>query len=136
VSELESDLRTRASSGSPYESEIGFSRAVREGNHIYVSGTAPIAADGTTVGLNDAAEQARRCFEIMILAIRKLGGSANDVVRTRIYLTRKDDWETVGKVHGEFFRLAKPASTMLVVKELLNSEWLVEIEAEAVVYED
>ena len=92
-------------------------------------------AEGTTVGVGDPEAQARQCLDTIIKAIRKLGGSANDVVRTRTYLTRAEDWEIVGKVHGEFFRLAKPASTFIVVKGFINPDWLVEIEADAMVEE-
>lgn len=92
-------------------------------------------AEGNTVGVGDAEAQARQCLEIIVKAIKKLGGTANDVVRTRTYLTRAEDWEAVGKVHGEYFRLAKPASTFLVVKGFVNPEWLVEFEAHAIVEE-
>jgi enamine deaminase RidA (YjgF/YER057c/UK114 family) len=123
----------RVSSGSPYEAVIGFSRAVRVGSVITVSGTAPIGADRETVGVGDPAAQARRCLEIIRDAVRELGGELRDVVRTRIYLVRVQDWEDVGRAHGEFFSDLRPASTMLQVAGLLNSEWLVEIEADAVV---
>jgi enamine deaminase RidA (YjgF/YER057c/UK114 family) len=123
----------RVSSGSPYETIIGFSRAVRVGNVITVSGTAPIGADRGTVGVGDPAAQARRCLEIIRDAVSELGGELRDVVRTRIYLVRVQDWEDVGRAHGEFFSDLRPASTMLQVAGLLNSEWLVEIEADAVV---
>jgi enamine deaminase RidA (YjgF/YER057c/UK114 family) len=123
----------RVSSGSPYEAVIGFSRAVRVGNVITVSGTAPIGADRGTVGVGDPAAQARRCLEIIRDAIRELGGELSDVVRTRIYLVRVQDWEEVGRAHGEFFSDVRPASTMVQVGGLLNSEWLVEMEADAVV---
>ena len=119
-------------SASPYESRIGFSRAVRHGDRIVVAGTAPIGADGKTVA-GDAYAQARRCFEIVIAAIKALGGNAGDVVRTRMFLTAAEDWEAVGRAHGECFRGVDPAATMVVVKELLDPRWRVEIEAEAVV---
>ncbi len=123
--------RQRASSGSPYEPLIGFSRAVRVGSRVIVSGTAPVGANRETVGVGDPAAQARRCLDIIVAALAELGATADDVVRTRTYLTRRQDWEAVGLVHGEFFREARPASTMLVVAELLDPDWLVEIEAEA-----
>ena len=125
--------RQLVSSTSPYEKQIGFSRAVRVGNLIAVSGTAPIAEDGSTACLNDAAGQTRRCLEIIQKAIEEAGGSLTDVVRTRIYLTEASLWEEVGLAHGEFFCDIRPAATMVVVKSLLRDDWLVEIEADAVV---
>jgi len=125
--------RQRVSSGSPYEPRIGFSRAVRAGSLISVSGTAPIGPDGATVGPGDPAAQARRCLEIIRAAIEQLGGSLDDVVRTRVFLVRVEDWPEVGRVHGELFAAARPAATMVKVAGLLDPEWLVEIEADAVV---
>ena len=122
----------RVSSGSSYEPVIGFSRAVKVGRTIAVSGTAPIGTDGRTVGAGDPAAQTRRCLEIIIAAIEQLGGSARDVVRTRTYITRVEDWEQIGRAHGEFFADIRPASTMVKVAGLLDPEWLVEIEADAV----
>ncbi|MGH9382598.1 MAG: RidA family protein [Thermoanaerobaculia bacterium] len=126
----------RVSSGSPYEPRIGFSRAARHGNVIAVSGTAPLAADGTTVAPGDPAAQARRCFEIIRDALEQLGAGLGDVIRTRIFLTRVEDWQAVGPVHGEFFRDVRPAATMVQVSGLLDPDWLVEIEADAVVTDD
>jgi enamine deaminase RidA (YjgF/YER057c/UK114 family) len=123
----------RVSSGSPYEPVIGFSRAVRAGSIIAVSGTAPIGPDRRTVGVGDPSAQTIRCLEIIAAAIEELGGSLSDVVRTRIYLVRVADWEAVGRAHGEFFAHIRPSSTMLQVAGLLDPEWLVEIEADAVV---
>jgi enamine deaminase RidA (YjgF/YER057c/UK114 family) len=123
----------RVSSGSPYESVIGFSRAVRVGNVITISGTAPIGPDRRSVGAGDPAAQTRRCLEIIAAAITELGGSLANVVRTRTYLVRVSDWEAVGRVHGEFFADVRPASTMVQVAGLLDPEWLVEIEADAVI---
>ncbi len=125
--------RQLISSGSPFEPRIGFSRAVRVGNTVSVSGTAPIGPDGKTVGRGDPAAQARRCLEIIADALRRAGADLKDVIRTRTYLTRREDWEMVRAVHGEFFRDVRPASTMIVVAGLLDPEWLVEIEADAVV---
>lgn len=122
----------RVSSGSSYEPVIGFSRAVKVGRMIAVSGTAPIGADGKTVGVGDAAAQTRRCLEIIIAAIEQLGGNAGDVIRTRTYITRVEDWEQIGRAHGEFFSDIRPASTMVKIAGLLDPEWLVEIEADAV----
>lgn len=124
--------KRHARSASPYESEIGFSRAVRIGERILVSGTAPIGPGGEPV-TGDAYTQARRCFEIIVAAIEDLGGTAQDVVRTRMFLTDAADWREVGRAHGDFFRGTDPAATMVVVKALLDPGWRVEIEAEAVV---
>ena len=125
--------RTLVSSASPYEKEIGFSRAVRVGNVISVSGTASIMPDGSTAFPNDAAGQTRRCLTIIEDAIKKVGGSLSDVIRTRIYLTDASIWKDVGLVHGEFFSDIRPAATMVVVKTLLRDDWLVEIEADALI---
>lgn len=122
----------RVSSGSSYEPVIGFSRAAKVGRTIAVSGTAPIGIDGRTVGAGDPAAQTRRCLEIIIAAIEQLGGSARDVIRTRTYITRVKDWEQIGRAHGEFFADIRPASTMVKVAGLLDPDWLVEIEADAV----
>ncbi len=125
-------MKRRHRSASPYESRIGFSRAVRAGDRILVSGTAPIGADGETVD-GDAYVQARRCFEIAVDAVEALGGTAADVVRTRLYLVDAGDWEAVGRAHGERFRGVDPAATMVVVQGLLDPRWRIEIEVEAVV---
>jgi len=124
--------RIRVSSRSPYESTIGFSRAVRVGNLIAVSGTAPIGSDRKTMGPGDPAVQARRCLEIIQTALEEAGASLSDVVRTRTFLTNIDDWESVGAVHGEFFKDVRPASTMVEVSRFIDPDWLVEIEADAV----
>lgn len=125
--------RQRASSGSPYEPRLGISRAVRSGRSIAVAGTAPIGPDGKTVGIGDAAVQARRCIEIVRNALEQLGASLEDVTRTRILLTRIEDWENVGRVHGEFFAEIRPANTVMQVTRFIDPDWLVEIEADAVV---
>lgn len=122
-------------SASPYEAAYGFSRAVRSGNRILVSGTAPVEPDGTSTP-GDAAAQARRCFAIILAAIEELGGSAADVVRTRMFITDPADADEVGAVHGEIFRDSRPAATMVVVSALLRPEWRIEIEAEALVGDD
>lgn len=119
-------------SGSRYESRIGFSRAVRVGNLVAVSGTAPIGPDQQTVGIGDPAGQARRCLEIIHAALTAAGASIDDVIRTRVFLTAIDDWDVVGAVHGEFFGHVRPASTVLQVERFIDPEWLVEIEADAV----
>jgi enamine deaminase RidA (YjgF/YER057c/UK114 family) len=120
--------RRRASSGSPFEPVIGFSRAIRVGDRVLVSGTGPVGADDA-----DPATQMRRAIEIVEAALAELGASLADVVRTRTYLTDAADWEAVAPVHGEAFGNARPAATMLVVAALLDPRWRVEIEAEAVV---
>jgi len=125
--------RQLISSGSPFETTIGFSRAIRVGNVITVAGTAPIGPDRKTAGVGDLGAQARRCLEIIQTALEDAGSKLSDVVRTRIYLTNIDDWEVVGEVHGEFFRDIRPASTMLQVSRFINPEWLIEIEADAVI---
>ena len=121
------------STGSPYEPVIGISRAVRIGPLISVSGTAPLGPDGRTVGIGDPAVQARRCFEISRLAIEELGASLLDVIRTRILLTRIEDWKVVAAVHGEFFRDVRPASTVVQVARFIDPDWLLETEVDAVV---
>ncbi len=121
----------RSTSGSPFEPLIGFSRAVRVGEHVYVSGTGPIWDEGPFD--DDPAAQARRCFEIVVAALEDLGAGACDVVRTRIYLTDAADIDAVGPVHAEFFGAVAPAATAVVVASLLAPRWKVEIEAEALV---
>lgn len=123
--------RIRAASNSPFEVSIGFSRAVRQGQIVAVSGTAPVGPNGTTVGIGDAAAQTRRCLEIIREALETVGASLDTVIRTRIFLVRVEDWRAIGKVHGEFFATIRPASTMVQVAGLLDSNWLVEIEADA-----
>jgi len=125
-------MRKRISSGSPYEPKVGISRAVRAGPIVTVAGTAPLGPDGRTVGRGDAAAQARRCLEIIAAALEAAGASLRDVVRTRILLTRIDDWQAVAGVHGEFFRDIRPANTIMQVSRFIDPDWLVEIEADAV----
>jgi len=119
--------RRNIAGDSPYEPILGFSRAVRIGNAVHVSGTGPVGADDA-----DVETQTRRVLEIIQDALAKAGASMNDVVRTRMYLTDAEDWEKVGRAHGTFFSEIRPASTMVVVKALLNPAWRIEIEAEAV----
>jgi enamine deaminase RidA (YjgF/YER057c/UK114 family) len=126
-------MRKLISSGSPYEPKVGISRAVRAGNFITVAGTAPLGPDGRTVGRGDAAAQARRCLEIIAGALEKAGASMRQVVRTRILLTRIDDWQAVAAVHGEFFRDIRPANTIMQVSRFIDPEWLIEVEADAVI---
>lgn len=115
---------------SPYEAVVGYSRAVVSGPHVFVSGTAPIAADGGEPP-DDAYGQARLCLELILGALAEAGASAADVVRTRMFLTEAADMDEIGRAHGEVFGEIRPASTALVVKALLDSRWRVEIEADA-----
>lgn len=121
-------MRTNISGESPYEPIIGFSRAVRVGNMVHLSGTGPVGADS-----DDAAGQTRRIFEIARQTLARAGTSFEHVVRTRMYLTHVEDWEAVGGVHGEFFADIRPAATMVVVAKLLNPSWRIEIEMDAVI---
>jgi enamine deaminase RidA (YjgF/YER057c/UK114 family) len=125
--------KQRVSSGSPYESRLGISRAVRSGHIVAVAGTAPLGPDGKTVGIGDPAAQARRCIEIVRNALEQSGASLSDVIRTRTLLTRIEDWESVGQVHGEFFGEIRPANTVMQVTRFIDPDWLVEIEADAVI---
>ncbi|MGH2585475.1 MAG: RidA family protein [Dehalococcoidia bacterium] len=122
--------RQNVSSGSPFEPTIGFSRAVRAGDRVLVAGTAPIWPDGSCDP--DPEVQARRCFEIILTALREAGGEARHVVRTRMFLTNAADADAVGRAHGANFREVRPAATMVVVAALLDPRWKVEIEAEAI----
>jgi len=121
-------MRENIAGTSPYEPIIGFSRAVRVGNTVHVSGTGPVGADEA-----DPATQARHVLGIIEKTLAQAGAKLNDVVRTRMYLTHAEDWEEIGRVHGEFFGSIRPAATMVVVAKLLNPSWRIEIEAEAVI---
>ncbi len=122
----------RISSGAPWEESVGYSRAVRKGNMIWVSGTAPMK-DGLVVGLDDPYRQAVMCLRIIKTSIEAAGGKMSDVVRTRIYVTRIRDWEQIGRAHQEFFGEIRPATTMVQVAKLIDPKILVEIEADAMV---
>jgi enamine deaminase RidA (YjgF/YER057c/UK114 family) len=122
-------MRTNIPGTSPYEPIIGFSRAVRVGNVVHLAGTGPVGADDA-----DAATQTRRIFAIAEETLAKAGAKFEHVVRTRMFLAHAEDWEAVGRVHGEFFSTIRPAATM-VVAALLNPTWRVEIEMEAVIPE-
>lgn len=122
--------RPRHSSGSPFEASIGFSRAIRVGRRILVSGTAPVEPDGTSTP-GDAGVQAARCLAIIAEAVTALGGRLEDVVRTRIFLVDPADAAAVGAAHGAVFGAIRPAATMVAGAVLLRPEWRVEIEAEA-----
>lgn len=122
--------RRRIASGSPFEQTIGFSRAMQVGDRVVVSGTGPVVPDGRCP--DEAGAQARRCFDIIAAALEEVGGSLEDVVRTRMYVTSAEAGAAVGAVHGELFGDVRPAATMVVVAGLLDPAWKVEIEAEAV----
>ena len=125
-------MRKLVASGSVFEPRIGFSRAVRIGSIVAVSGTAPIAPDGGVAAPGDVYGQTRRCLEIIAEAIAKAGLGLKDVIRTRVMLTDISRWEEAARAHGEVFAQVRPASTFVEVKGLINREWLVEIEADCV----
>jgi enamine deaminase RidA (YjgF/YER057c/UK114 family) len=123
--------RQRISSGSPFEATIGFSRALRVDDRVWVSGTGPVWPDGSCP--DDAGEQVRRCFAIILAALAEAGAGAHDIVRTRMYLISAADADAVSAVHGELFGALRPAATMVVIASLLDPRWKVEIEAEALI---
>ena len=124
--------RKNVTYGQSLEQEIGFSKAVRIGNIIAVTGTAPIASDGSVATPGDVYGQAKRCLEIIKDVIEQAGGSLNDVIRTRILLTDMNTWKDAAKAHGEVFSEIKPACTFVEVSRFINPEWLIEIEADAI----
>ena len=117
------------------EEIVGFARAVRVGPYISIGGTAPVELDGKTVGIGDPAAQAQRCFEIIDEALQRAGSGWKDVVRTRLILTALEHWKTVVEVRAKYCREAKPVDTIMQVTRFVNPEWLVEVEADAVVAE-
>jgi enamine deaminase RidA (YjgF/YER057c/UK114 family) len=123
--------RERISSGARWESTVGYSRAVKVGNRIYVSGTTAFGPDGDLVGADDAYEQARQCLRNIERALHRLGAGVDHVVRTRMFVTDISRWEEFGRAHGEFFRKIMPATTMLEVNRLIDPRMLIEIEADA-----
>jgi len=125
--------RLNIHTGAPWESIVGYCRAVRVGSHVAVTGTAAVGENGKVVGVGDADAQTRRCLEIIEKALKDAGAGIEDVVRTRIYVTDIGQWEVVGRVHGEVFGDVYPATTMVEVSALIDPDMLVEIEADAIV---
>ena len=125
--------RQLISSGSPYEPIIGFSRAVRVGQHVWIAGTAPVWPDGSCDP--DVQVQARRCFEIALTALEQAGGGPQHVVRTRMMMTDITDWEAIGRVHGEYFSEIRPVGTTVAVRAFNDPRWKVEIEIDAYIHD-
>jgi enamine deaminase RidA (YjgF/YER057c/UK114 family) len=125
--------RRNISSGTIWEEKVGYSRAVKVGDQVYVSGTVAVNDKNEIVGIDDPYEQAKFIFKKIENAIEKAGGKLNDIVRTRMYLTDISDAEEIGKAHAEFFKEIKPASTMIEISKLVDPQMLVEIEVDAVI---
>lgn len=128
-----SDKHQRIPSGAPWESKVGYCRAVRAGNIVAISGSASVGSDGELVGEGDMYQQARRCIEIIAEALEKAGASLSDVVRTRTFVTDIDQWQEVARAHRDAFAATPPATSMVEVSRLIDPRMLVEIEADAVI---
>ncbi len=125
--------RTQVPAVSPFADSFGFSRAVRAGDQVFVAGTAAIGPDGRTVGVGDARAQTRRCLEVIEGALREAGASLDEVVLTRVYAVRAGDIDAIAEVHGDVFGTVRPVSTAVLVAGLFDPDWLIEIEAHAVI---
>lgn len=125
--------RKLISSGAPWESIVGYSRAVKVGNYVFVSGTTSVDKEGNVVGKGDAYLQTQQILKIITEALEAAGASVTDVVRTRMFITNVNDWQAVGRAHGEVFKDVRPASTLLEVSALINPDLLVEIETDALI---
>jgi enamine deaminase RidA (YjgF/YER057c/UK114 family) len=125
--------RKNISSGGPWEDMIGYSRAVRVGDQVFVAGTTAVGADGAVVGVGDPYAQTIQALQTIKIALERAGATISDVVRTRMFVTDMSNWELIGRAHGEFFRDIRPAATMVEVSRLIDPAMLVEIEADAII---